>query len=61
MSAVVYVWAVATVPVQAQEDLAIAGDEREVEELTVTGSRLRRDEFSSISPVSLPAFRQSVR
>jgi hypothetical protein len=47
--------------VQAQEDLAIAGDEREVEELTVTGSRLRRDEFSSISPVSLPAFRQSVR
>jgi hypothetical protein len=38
-------------PLQAQEDLAITGDEREAEEITVTGSRLRRDEFSSISPV----------
>jgi len=45
------------VPVQAQE----AGEEAAVEEIVVTGSKLRRDEFSSISPVQVIGGQDSVR
>jgi len=45
-------------PVQAQED----GDEEEtVEEIIVTGSKLRRDEFTSISPVQVLGGQDAVR
>jgi len=61
ISPLTLVSALATGPVHAQEDLAITGDEREVEEITVTGSRLRRDEFSSISPVQVIGGQEAVR
>ena len=37
-------------PVQAQEDGA---DDQEVEEITVTGSRIARDEFSTTTPIQV--------
>ncbi|MEX2259125.1 MAG: hypothetical protein WD672_10500, partial [Woeseia sp.] len=48
------------VPVQAQEE-GEEGEERAVEEIVVTGSKLRRDEFSSISPVQVIGGQDSVR
>jgi len=44
-------------PVQAQQD----EDDEPVEEITVTGSKLRRDEFSSISPVQVIGGQDAVR
>jgi iron complex outermembrane recepter protein len=47
---------------QAQVEEAVIGEgEEQVEEITVTGSKLRRDAFSSISPVQLIDAQQSVR
>lgn len=43
-------------PAMAQQD-----DEDAVEEIVVTGSKLRRDEFSSISPVQVIGGQESVR
>ena len=46
-------------PAQAQDD---SGDEDEaVDEITVTGSKLRRDEFTSISPVQVLGGQDAVR
>ena len=46
----------------AQVDQAIADDEsRQIEEITVTGSKLRRDAFSSISPVQMIDAQEAVR
>ena len=39
--------------VQAAENAAVEETEREVEEVVVTGSRLKRDTFSSISPLQI--------
>jgi len=38
-----------------------ADDDRAVEEIVVTGSKLRRDEFSSISPVQVIGGQDSIR
>ena len=46
-------------PVQAQQDAADSADV--VEEIVVTGSKLRRDEFSSISPVQVIGGQEAVR
>ncbi|MFQ5548005.1 MAG: TonB-dependent receptor plug domain-containing protein [Woeseia sp.] len=45
-------------PAQAQDTV---GAEDEIEEITVTGSKLRRDEFSSISPVQVIGGQDAVR
>lgn len=43
-----------TVPAQAQEEDAVLEDEAApIEEVTVTGSRIRRDEYSSPSPIQV--------
>lgn len=46
-----FILAFFAVPAQAQEDASQPDDE--VEQITVTGSKLRRDEFTSISPVQV--------
>lgn len=48
------------IPASAQEPGAEIDDDT-VEEITVTGSKLRRDEFSSISPVQVIGGQESVR
>lgn len=40
-------------PVFAQQDVALEDDEDTVEEITVTGSRIKRDAFSSPSPIQV--------
>lgn len=49
-------------PVSAQQaDTADEGQSAAVEEIVVTGSKLRRDEFSSISPVQVIGGQESVK
>ena len=45
-------------PVQAQED---GDDDEAVEEIVVTGSKLRRDAFTSISPVQVLGGQDAIR
>ncbi len=40
-------------PVQAQQDTGLDDGDETVEEITVTGSRIKRDEFSSPSPIQV--------
>lgn len=47
-----------TLPAIAQENEA---EQSDIEEITVTGSRLRRDEFSTISPVQVIGGQNSIR
>lgn len=47
-------------PVQAQEE-DTAESQDDIEQITVTGSKLRRDEFSSISPVQVIGAREAVQ
>lgn len=48
-------------PAYSQDDDDSEDGNRPVEEITVTGSKLRRDEFSSISPVQVIGGQDSVR
>ncbi len=50
-------------PLQAagQVEQAVLEEERQVEEIVVTGSKLRRDEFSSISPVQVIGGQEAVK
>jgi iron complex outermembrane receptor protein len=51
-----------SLPAIAQEaDTTDAGQRAAVEEIVVTGSKLRRDEFTSISPVQVIGGQESVR
>lgn len=40
-------------PVQAQQDTVLDDNDEAIEEITVTGSRIKRDEFSSPSPIQV--------
>ena len=51
--------ALLALPATAQE--ADDDEQREVEEIVVTGSKLRRDEFSSISPVQVIGGQEAVK
>ena len=48
-------------PVHAQDDTTAATRETAVEEIVLTGSKLRRDEFASIAPVQVIGGQESVR
>ena len=52
LSAISYVLAAFTVALSGPSGVAVAADEGALEEVMVTGSRIRRDEFSSTSPVT---------
>ncbi len=50
----VFLCALFTVPAQAQDEDAVLEDEEgQIEEVTVTGTRIRRDEYSSPSPIQV--------
>lgn len=51
-----------SVPAYSQDaDAADGADESAIEEITVTGSKLRRDEFSSISPLQIIGGQEAAR